>query len=170
MDISFKTTVLFLVAIFGLLLLSTAFLAGLVLLNNGSNADVVDHEGNKKGIAATLYSSPGCSCCHNYASYLEELNFTVKFIETETFQEIKDENSIPEDLRSCHTVMIGNYSVEGHVPIEAINKLLEEKPDIDGIALPGMPSGSPGMSGDKASAFEIMAFKEGESVGTFLLV
>ncbi|MFQ5981691.1 MAG: DUF411 domain-containing protein [Candidatus Heimdallarchaeota archaeon] len=176
MNHSIKTTMLFLVAIFGLLLLSTAFLVGWFFSKNGSNADVADLEPNhlsdleRNKIAATLYSSPTCGCCHNYAAYLEELNFTVNFIETETPEEIKDENNIPGDLRSCHTVIIGNYSVEGHVPIEAINKLLEETPDIDGIALPGMPSGSPGMSGDKVSTFEIIAFKEGESVGIFQLV
>ena len=62
---------------------------------------------------------------------------------------IKKELNIPDDMWSCHTSLVGDYYVEGHVPIEAVRKLLEEQPDIDGIALPGMPQGSPGMSGEK---------------------
>lgn len=160
--------------IFCLLLLSTAYIADLLFSENDSAAKVADLEPNDPRdlegdrIAVTLFSAPGCSCCHNYAAYLEELNFSVKFTETDTYLEIKNENNIPEDLYSCHTVIFGNYSVEGHVPVEAFNKIADETPDIDGIALPGMPSGSPGMSGDKTSAFEIIAFKEGVTMDVFL--
>ena len=74
-----------------------------------------------------------------------------------------NKHNIPSELESCHTTEVAGYFVEGHVPVEAIDKLLEEKPDIDGIALPGMPAGSPGMGGLKTEDFVIYALKDGEA-------
>ncbi len=74
---------------------------------------------------------------------------------------IKEKYQIPQNMESCHTAVIADYFVEGHVPIEAIEELLKEKLDIDGIALPGMPSGSPGMPGQKIEAFKIYALSDG---------
>ncbi len=74
---------------------------------------------------------------------------------------IKRKYQIPQNMESCHTAVIAGYFVEGHMPIEAIEKLLEEKPDIDGIALPGMPTGSPGMPGQQTEAFKIYALSAG---------
>jgi hypothetical protein len=71
--------------------------------------------------------------------------------------DIKDRLRIPQDVRSCHTSMVENYFIEGHVPVDAIWKLLDERPAVDGLALPGMPSGSPGMSGEKTEPFTIYA-------------
>ncbi len=79
---------------------------------------------------------------------------------TDSVGEIKDDLDIPEDMRSCHTVIVEDYFVEGHVPVEAIWKLLEEQPEIDGIALPGMPSGSPGMSGSKDGPWVIYSISD----------
>ena len=76
---------------------------------------------------------------------------------------IKEKYNIPYNMQSCHTTEIGDYFVEGHVPIEAVNKLLAEKPDIDGITLPDMPSGSPGMPGPKREEFIIYSLKDGEA-------
>jgi hypothetical protein len=70
---------------------------------------------------------------------------------------IKNGLGIPQDMWNCHTSMVGDYFVEGHVPVEAISKLLDERPPIDGLALPGMPAGSPGMSGAKTVPFTIYA-------------
>ena len=76
---------------------------------------------------------------------------------------IKEKYQIPPSMRSCHTVVIEDYFVEGHVPIEAIKKLFAEKPDIDGIVLAGMPSGSPGMPGQKTEAFKIYALRDSQT-------
>ncbi len=81
---------------------------------------------------------------------------------TDSGDEVKDDYGIPEDMRSCHTSIMGDYYVEGHVPVEAIWKLLQEQPEIDGIALPGMPDGSPGMSGKKEQPFIIYSIADGE--------
>ncbi len=80
---------------------------------------------------------------------------------TDNVDEIKDRLNIPQDMWSCHTAVIGGYFVEGHVPVAAIRKLLEEQPEIDGIALPGMPAGSPGMGGSKEEPFVIYAVADG---------
>lgn len=105
---------------------------------------------------AQQYNSPGCSCCEQYASYLrEQLDGTLSTTVPDDIAAVKREYGVPEELESCHTVDIGGYIVEGHVPAEAIAKLLDEKPSIDGIALPGMPAGSPGMGGKKSETFDV---------------
>jgi len=80
---------------------------------------------------------------------------------TDNLDEVKDRFNIPEEMWSCHTSVIGDYYIEGHVPVAAIEKLLAEQPDIDGIALPGMPSGSPGMTGEQEAPFVVYAVADG---------
>ncbi len=92
--------------------------------------------------------------------YLQGENFDVKWVKTEDSGRVKDSLGIPQNLRSCHTMKIGDYYVEGHVPVEVIRKLLRERPAIKGIALPGMPSGSPGMDGVKIAPFVIYSISE----------
>lgn len=93
--------------------------------------------------------------------YLQANGFEVESIRTDDLTEIKDRFGVPADMQSCHTSIVGDYYVEGHVPVEAIRKLLEEQPAVSGIALPGMPPGSPGMSGEKAAPFVIYAITGG---------
>jgi len=111
----------------------------------------------------TVYLSPACMCCLVYTDYLKGRGFEVRVIQVENMTQIKSQYGVPRSLWSCHTSVIGGYFVEGHVPVEAIQKLLDEKPDADGISLPGMPSGSPGMPGGKKEPFVIYAVKDGES-------
>ena len=98
-----------------------------------------------------VFKSPSCGCCNGYVLFLEKENFKVKQTDLESIHTIKQKYAIPLEMQSCHTTIIDNYFIEGHVPLEAINKLLKEQPDIDGIALPGMPIRTPGMPGDKMS-------------------
>ena len=95
--------------------------------------------------------------------------FEVESVVTDDVSAIKDDLQIPEEMRSCHTAIIGEYFIEGHVPVEAIQRLLEEQPDIDGIALPGMPQGSPGMSGEKSEPWVIYAVTGG-SIAEFMTI
>ncbi|MBS3165817.1 DUF411 domain-containing protein [Candidatus Woesearchaeota archaeon] len=81
---------------------------------------------------------------------------------------IKEKYSVPGSMLSCHTLVIGNYFVEGHVPTEAIDKMLNEKPDIKGIGMGGMPSGSPGMPGAKKGPFIISQLGKDDMVSTFM--
>jgi hypothetical protein len=114
-------------------------------------------------LAITVYKSPTCGCCSGWEEYLREHGFSVTSVPTDDMDSVKGEHGIPEDMQSCHTAVIGDYYIEGHVPIEAIMQLLEEQPAIDGIALPGMPAGSPGMSGEKEGPFTVYAISEDET-------
>jgi len=108
-------------------------------------------------IRVMLYKSPDCGCCEGYADYLRHSGFAVTVKATNDFAEISRKAGIPAELQGCHTAFIGDYVVDGHVPVEAIRKLLAERPAIKGITLPGMPLGSPGMTGDKTEPFTIHA-------------
>ncbi|MBA98923.1 MAG: DUF411 domain-containing protein [Sulfitobacter sp.] len=109
----------------------------------------------------TLYKNPQCGCCENYADYLRENGYTVEVKPTHELTQISEEAGISEKIQGCHTAFLGDYVVSGHVPVEVVNKMLTEKPEITGITLPGMPMGSPGMGGAKQKPFEILAVKAG---------
>lgn len=111
---------------------------------------------------AVMYKYPQCGCCEEYAQYLREYGFEVTVKPTHDMPAIKKMTGVTEPLEGCHTLMIDGYVVEGHVPITALNKLLTEKPAISGISLPGMPQGSPGMTGVKTEPFEIYEITSGE--------
>lgn len=93
---------------------------------------------------ATLYKSPTCGCCTSYVTYLREQGIEVEAIDQDDLSAIKTQHGSAH-LASCHTMRIGGYTVEGHVPVAAIRKLLRDKPAIVGISVPGMPMNSPGM-------------------------
>jgi hypothetical protein len=112
--------------------------------------------------SATLYKDPQCGCCEEYAKYLERNGFDVTVKPTHDLALIKRQAGVPERLEGCHTTMIDGYVVEGHVPVNTIDRLLTERPDIMGISLPGMPQGSPGMTGRKTEPFTIYEINEGE--------
>ena len=91
------------------------------------------------------YRSASCGCCKKWINHLRDNGLEVVDNIVEDVSAIKNQYQIPNNLRSCHSAQIDNYTIEGHVPIESINKLFSEKPSIKGIAVPGMPLGSPGM-------------------------
>jgi hypothetical protein len=129
-------------------------LFAVLLMTAGARAD---------GKVATLYKNPQCGCCEAYADYLRENGFEVKVVATHDLTLIKREHAVPEALDGCHTTLIDEYVIEGHVPVKSLNRLLTKRPDIDGISLPGMPLGSPGMNGDKSGPFLIQQFSGGET-------
>lgn len=115
------------------------------------------------GHSVTLYKSPTCGCCEGYAQALRDEGFAVDVRSTRDLRTIKEEHQIPLAGESCHTSIIGDYVVEGHVPLAAVAKLLEEAPDVAGIGLPSMPLGTPGMPGPKAAPYEVYQLSaEGE--------
>ena len=91
------------------------------------------------------YRSASCGCCKKWINHLRDNGLKVVDNIVEDFSIIKDQYQVPNNLRSCHSAQIDNYTIEGHVPIESIKKLFREKPIIKGIAVFGMPLGSPGM-------------------------
>jgi len=114
---------------------------------------------------ATLYKNPECGCCEGYADYLRANGFTVTVKPTHDLVGMSRDAGIPDDFQGCHLSMIDGYVVSGHVPIGTVNKLLTERPDIKGVTLPGMPMGSPGMSGTKEGTFEMLEIQKAGGVG-----
>jgi len=110
----------------------------------------------------TLYKNPQCGCCENYADYLRDNGFTVTVKPTHDLVSMSREAGIPDDFQGCHLAFVDDYVVSGHVPIGTVNKLLKERPAIKGVTLPGMPAGSPGMSGVKNTPFTIFEVGEGQ--------
>jgi len=106
-------------------------------------------------VTVKLYHNPGCMCCERYAEYLNEAGYEVEVLDTNDMAGVNREHGVPPNLASCHTMLIGDYVVVGHVPADVVDKLLSEQPDIRGISLPGMPLGSPGMGGEKREPFVI---------------
>ena len=113
------------------------------------------------------YRSASCGCCKKWINHLRDNGLEVVDNIVEDVSAIKIQYQIPNNLRSCHSAQIGKYTIEGHVPIESINKLLEEKPLISGLAVPGMPHGSPGMEihsheshSHDYESYEVVAFSE----------
>lgn len=93
----------------------------------------------------TVHKSPYCGCCQKWIEHVEKHGFQVKMVETENMAAVKQRLGVPDSMASCHTTEAGGYFIEGHVPAADIRKLLKEKPKAAGIAVPGMPLGSPGM-------------------------
>lgn len=114
--------------------------------------------------SAVVYKSPTCGCCEGHANAMKDAGIAVEIVELPDLVSLKDEHAIPVEMQSCHTTLLTSgekeYVVEGHVPLEGIEKLLTEQPDIRGIALPGMPIGTPGMPGQKTEAYNIQTLED----------
>ena len=120
--------------------------------------------------AMTVYRDPSCGCCEAWAGIAREAGYQVKVIDRPDMPAIKAQYGVPDQLLSCHTTIVNGYAVEGHVPLEDVQRLLTEKPAaIRGIAVAGMPLGSPGMEvpdGTK-QPFRVMAFDKGGRTSVF---
>jgi hypothetical protein len=114
-------------------------------------------------VTVRMYVNPQCGCCEGHAQSLRENGFKVTVTPTHNVSLIRKKHDIPEKFEGCHIAFVDGYVVEGHVPASAIRKLLAERPGIKGISLPGMPDGSPGMTGVKAAPFEILEISDGSA-------
>jgi len=127
-------------------------ISGLALaLGLGAVVVAASNRGAGAGAAAdglptiVVYKSPQCGCCQMWGERMKEAGFKVKVKNVSDMRPIKAKYGIPPHLETCHTAVVGDYVVEGHVPADAIKRLLREQPDVAGIVVPGMPTGSPGM-------------------------
>ncbi|MBU2570753.1 MAG: DUF411 domain-containing protein [Gammaproteobacteria bacterium] len=134
-----------------MMMVSLVFAGRLALAEIGVAKDVV------------VYRSPSCGCCGKWVKHLKDNNFNVIDNVVHDVDSVKRKYGVPSELASCHTAIVGDYVIEGHVPVEDIEKLLSLKADVLGIAVPGMPVGTPGMEmGDRKDAYKVIAFdKEG---------
>ena len=118
-------------------------------------------QGRATARSMTVYRNPGCGCCISWANLARQSGYRVTIENSADMPGVKARLGVPGSLASCHTAVVGNYVVEGHVPLAALERLLAQRPaDIRGIAVPGMPVGSPGMESPDGfrEAFDIMAF------------
>ena len=127
--------------------------------------------GNKNAVADTneimVYKSPTCGCCKKWVKHLEDEGFSVKTKNMQDMNPVKNEIGVKRQFQSCHTAKVGNYFIEGHVPAKDIKKLLKTKPDIKGLAVPGMPMGSPGMEGHRQDRYDVIAIDKNDQVKVY---
>ena len=107
-----------------------------------------------------VFKSPTCGCCSMWIDHLTENGFKVEAKDVADLDTVKQMAGVPSHLRACHTAVIDGYTIEGHIPASAIKKLLAERPAIQGLAVPGMPAGSPGMPSPAPEPYDVIAFGE----------
>lgn len=121
-----------------------------------------------QGQEITVYKSPQCGCCSKWVEHLEESGFEVEVKTVNDTMAVKQRIGVPGQFSSCHTAIVGDYWVEGHVPADLVQKLLADHPDdIKGIAVPGMPQGSPGMESPNPEEYEILSIDDNGKVAVY---
>lgn len=134
-------------------LLAAALAAPLLAVGLGGAADV-----RAETLAMTVYKSPTCGCCGAWVDHVRAAGFAVTVKDVDDLAPIKLMAGVPQPLQSCHTASIGGYVVEGHVPADVIERFLAERPQARGLAVPGMPVGSPGMEGPNPRPYQVLSF------------
>jgi hypothetical protein len=114
--------------------------------------------GARAATSMVVYKDPNCGCCNNWVALMRSAGFEVSVRDTPDTQSIKRRYKVPAALASCHTALVGGYVIEGHVPADLISRLLKDKPKVLGLAVPGMPVGSPGMEGGRKEAYDVLTF------------
>ena len=131
-----------------------------VILSLGLSTHVIAEELPKM----TVWKSPWCGCCGHWVDHMRGAGFEVEVNDLEDMGTVKQMASVPSELQSCHTARVGGYTVEGHVPASDVIRLLEERPDAIGLAVPGMPSGSPGMENGQHDPYDVLLLRhDGEA-------
>ncbi|MGN6097548.1 MAG: DUF411 domain-containing protein [Bosea sp. (in: a-proteobacteria)] len=140
----------------GLFIGTAQAFAAIALAGPGAAAEVLPK--------MTVTRDPNCGCCGNWVKHIKAAGFPIDVVEIDDVMPFKAKLGVPEALMSCHTAEIGGYVIEGHVPAEAVKRLLVERPKAIGIAFPGMPIGSPGMEvpGQAPQSYEIAIFSAGK--------
>jgi hypothetical protein len=123
-------------------------------------------EGAKKP-TITVYKDPACGCCKNWVEHLVKHGYRVEAKDTPDMTEIKRTLGVPARLTACHTAIVNGYLIEGHVPAADIDRLLAQKPRIAGLAVPGLPMGSPGMDSPRAEAYRVLTFDKSGKTTVF---
>lgn len=136
---------------------TVALIAGLGVAGVAVASQFMTEEATQTGVV-TVYKSPTCGCCNKWVDHMKAAGFEVRSVDMDDVTEVKQASGVPMRLRTCHTALVDGYVVEGHVPPDLVKKLLAEKPKAAGLAVPGMPIGSPGMEGTPVQAYEVLLF------------
>jgi hypothetical protein len=115
----------------------------------------------------TVYRDPGCGCCKNWIEHLIKHGYRVDAKDTPDMTAVKHTLGVPDRLAACHTAIVNGYLIEGHVPAADIARLLEQKPKVAGLAVPGMPMGSPGMEGPRSQHYQVLSFDKAGKTKVF---
>jgi hypothetical protein len=115
----------------------------------------------------TVYKDPSCGCCKSWIAHLLKNGYTVDAKDTPAMAEVKRTLGVPAPLTACHTAVVNGYLIEGHVPAADIAKLLKQKPKVAGLAVPGMPMGSPGMEGARPQHYQVLSFDKNGKTKVF---
>jgi len=114
-----------------------------------------------------VYKSPTCGCCKGWVKHMRANGYSVEVHDRQSVQPVKQAMGVPENLQSCHTAVVDGYVIEGHVPADTVARLLQERPSIKGLAVPGMVMGTPGMEGPRKDPYDIMAFGDDGSATVY---
>jgi hypothetical protein len=144
--------------------LGTSFLA-LTLTTGAARPRAVAAPAKEPTI--TVYKDPNCGCCKSWIEHLIKHGYRVDAKDTSEMTEIKRTLGVPDALTSCHTGVVNGYVIEGHVPAADIARLLRKKPKVVGLAVPGMPMGSPGMEGPRTDRYKVLSFDKAGKTKTF---
>lgn len=132
--------------------------AAYLVTGRDTPSSVISYVAAQGAEPVTIWRAPGCGCCDAYAEYLRNNGFQVEVIDDRSFEDRSVEAGVPDRGIGCHLAMIGGYVVSGLVPSEIIERLLEERPEITGITLPGMPANAPGMAAEKSGTLRVYSF------------
>jgi hypothetical protein len=138
-----------------------------LLLTLGGAASIA---GRQAPVTVEVYKSPTCGCCSKWVDHLREHKFTVRTTDTDQVEAVKNKHGVPTAARSCHTALVAGYVIEGHVPAADLQRLLKERPAIVGLAVGGMPVGSPGMEGPPgrpADPYDVLSFDKNGRTAVF---
>ena len=126
------------------------------------------------GPAVAVYKTPTCGCCSKWVDHMKEAGFrmTVTDMPKESLDNVKTKHKVPKAVHSCHTAVVDGYVIEGHVPASEVKRLLKERPKVAGLAVPGMPLGSPGMevSGVTAQPYDVLSFDAAGTTKVFATI
>lgn len=119
----------------------------------------------QRPVTVEVFKTATCGCCALWVEHLEDNGFTTRVTEMEDLTAVKEKHGVPDNAVSCHTAVVEGYAIEGHVPAAEVRRLLKERPAVAGLAVPGMPLGSPGMEfGDTKQPYNVLAFdKNGQT-------
>lgn len=117
---------------------------------------VAAHAAKARSPVIEVYKSATCGCCHEWVAHLRANGFTVKAYDVANPSDYREKFGIPNELGSCHTGIVAGYALEGHIPAQEIKRLLAERPKAKGLAVPGMPLGSPGMEGPRKDPYDVL--------------
>lgn len=138
------------------------------VVSSNTNHPVIAEPLSPEALQVTAFRSPTCGCCGAWIKHMQAQGFQVKDNLVEDMEAVKREHNVPEDLAACHTAIVNGYVVEGHIPAADVKRLLTEKPEVLGIAVPGMPIGSPGMESETVKEpYTVFTFDQAGQTATF---